>query len=365
MSDAQEKTEQATPKRMKEVHGKGKLTKSQDATVWVGMGVAALALPATVAAGTSAATEQVLGIAAAAASPSTDLAMHALQDGLGSLLGTLATILVAAFVAVLVMSVVQGGVHLRTQFTKYEQFNPVLGLKNTFGMQALWQGAKALLKTLVVGGVLYFVVIDLMPVLMTSGGLSIEGVLDAGVSGVTVLLIAAVVAGLVLAGFDILVVGRRNRKQTRMTKREVQDETKSSDGDPHIRAQRRSRQLAMSRNRMMAAVADSSVVLVNPTEYAVALRYEPGKSAPRVVAKGRGIIAANIRAEADKASVPLVKDVPLTRALHAACDLGDEIPVEFYGTVATVLTFVAALTQRGTPKGVHTVPAPSLRRHPQ
>lgn len=363
MSDAQERTEQATPKRMKEVHSKGKLQKSQDATVWVGMGVAALALPATITAGTGAATEQVLGIAAAAASPSTDLAMQALEDGLGSLLSTLATILIAGFLAVLVMSVLQGGVHLRTQMTKYEQFNPVTGLKNTFGMQALWQGAKALLKTLVVGGVLYFVIQGLMPVLMTSGGLSIEGVLDAAVSGVTVLLIAAVAAGLVLAAVDIFVVGRRNRKQTRMTKREVQDETKNSDGDPHIRAQRRSRQLAMSRNRMITAVADSSVVLVNPTEYAVALRYEPGKSAPRVVAKGRGIIAARIRAEAEEKSVPLVKDITLTRALYAACDLGDEIPVEFYGIVATVLTFVAALTRRGTPKGVHTVPEPLLRRH--
>jgi flagellar biosynthetic protein FlhB len=142
----------------------------------------------------------------------------------------------------------------------------------------------------------------------------------------------------------------------------VQDENKNSEGDPHIRAQRRSRQLAMSRNRMMAAVADSSVVLVNPTEYAVALRYEPGKSAPRVVAKGRGVIAARIRAEAEETSVPMVKDVPLTRALYAACDLGDEIPVEFYGTVATVLTFVAALTRRGTPKGIHIVPEPLLRR---
>ena len=93
-------------------------------------------------------------------------------------------------------------------------------------------------------------------------------------------MISAVAAGLVLAAADVFVVMKRNRKQTRMTKKEVKDENKNSEGDPLIKSQRRSRQLAMSRNRMIASVATADVVIVNPTHVAVALRYEPGKSRP-------------------------------------------------------------------------------------
>jgi flagellar biosynthetic protein FlhB len=115
----------------------------------------------------------------------------------------------------------------------------------------------------------------------------------------------------------------------------------------------------MSRNRMISAVADADVVLVNPTHVAVALRYEPGKSAPRVVAKGAGIIAARIRQRAEAGRVPIVQDIPLARTLHAACELGQEIPVELYNAVARVLAFVMALRSRGAAHGVHTMSTPA------
>src|SRR5690606_22907662 len=104
------------------------------------------------------------------------------------------------------------------------------------------------------------------------------------------------------------------------------------------------------------AVADSDVVLVNPTHVAVALRYEPGKSAPRVVAKGKGVVAERIRECATEAGVPMVRDIPLARALHSACDLGREIPADLYTAVARVLVFVDGLKRRGSARGVHTVP---------
>ena len=169
----------------------------------------------------------------------------------------------------------------------------------------------------------------------------------------------AVLAGLALAVLDVFVVMRRNRKKTRMTKKEVKDENKNTDGDPLIKSQRRSRQLAMSRNRMMAAIADSDVVIINPTHIAIALKYEPGKSAPRVVAKGSGTIAARIREQATTDGVPMVRDIPLARALHAACELGQEIPVELYNQVARVLAFVMALKLRGAAAGVHTMTNPT------
>jgi flagellar biosynthetic protein FlhB len=190
---------------------------------------------------------------------------------------------------------------------------------------------------------------------MTAGGWPVSALLDAAGTGSASLLQAAVVAGLVLAAADLFVVMRRNRKKTRMTKKEVRDENKSSDGDPLIKSQRRSRQLAMSRNRMIASVADADVVLVNPTHFAVALKYEPGKSAPRVVAKGSGVVAERIRDRAKDAGVPLVRDIPLARALHAACALGQEIPVDLYNAVARVLAFVMALRSRGAASGTHTM----------
>ena len=140
-----------------------------------------------------------------------------------------------------------------------------------------------------------------------------------------------------------------------MTKKEVKDEHKSTDGDPLVKSARRQRQMALARSRMMGAVASADVVLVNPTHVAVALRYEPGKSAPRVVAKGADRVAQRIRAEAEAKKVPMVKDIPLARALHGSCELGAEIPVELYGQVAAVLAFVMALEKRGSASGTHQI----------
>jgi flagellar biosynthetic protein FlhB len=109
----------------------------------------------------------------------------------------------------------------------------------------------------------------------------------------------------------------------------------------------------MSRSRMIAAVERADVVLLNPTHVAVALAYEPGRSAPRVVAKGADEVAARIREKAAEHRVPRVRDVVLARALHAACEVGQEIPVELYSAVARVLAFVLALKRRGGSGGVH------------
>jgi flagellar biosynthetic protein FlhB len=115
--------------------------------------------------------------------------------------------------------------------------------------------------------------------------------------------------------------------------------------------------MAMSRNRQMADVPTADVVMVNPTHVAVALRYDPAKGAPRVVAKGSGAIATKIRALATENRIPMVQDVPLARALHGGCEVGQEIPAEFYGAVARVLAFVMSLKARGSAAGVHRNPA--------
>jgi len=354
-SDSGEKTELATEKRMKEVRAKGQLSKSQDLTAWVAVGVTALMIPATVSAGADATSAPFYRMHDVMDHPDAKHAMQALVDGLGSIGGIILPLLAVVTIAVLATAAAQGGIHFKKFTGKFDQFNPVEGLKRTFGMQAAWQGVKALSKTVVVGLVLLAVIEGLMPVLMSGGGLPASALIEAATEGTASLVRSAVIAGLLLAVADVFVIMRRNRNRTRMTKKEVKDENKSSEGDPMIRSQRRSRQLSMSRNRMMAAIADADVVLVNPTHFAIALKYEPGKSAPRVIAKGAGIIALRIREQAETDSVPIVKDIPLTRALHAACDLGDEIPVELYNAVARVLAFVLALNKRGSSKVVHEI----------
>lgn len=338
---------------MREVRSKGQLTRSQDLTAWLGVGAGAMMLPAAIERASNAAVDQMFSVRAMMSSPEPAKAVHAMELGFGAVAGVLGPMLVVVFLVVLAGSAVQGGVHFKKFRAEFEHFNLLSGLKRLFGGQAVWGGLKALLKATVVGVVLYMVVQGLIPVLLTAGGLPVSGVIKAATDGIGALIQFAVAAGLVLAAADVLVVMRRNRKKTRMSKKEVTDENKNTDGDPLIRAQRRSRQLSMSRNRMIAAIADADVVLVNPTHVAVALKYDAGKSAPRVVAKGAGVIAARIRQEAEAKDVPMVQDIPLARALHSACELGQEIPVELYRAVAGVLAFVMSLKSRGATRGLH------------
>lgn len=354
----QEKTEEATEKRMKDVREKGQLSRSQDLTAWIVVGTAAMMLPGVISRGADEASTLLFAVGKVAANPEPAQATAALRAGFESLGGIIGPLLIAVFLAVVATSAVQGGIKFKKFKGKFEQFNPVSGLKNTFGTQALWNGVKALTKTAVVGFILYWVIQKMIPELMTAGGLPVSELLSSAQSGVGLLIQYAVAAGIVLAFADVFVVNKRNRKKTRMTKKEVKDENKSSEGDPQIKAQRRARQMAMSRNRMMSAVADADVVIVNPTHLAIAIKYEPGKSAPRVVAKGNGQIALKIREKAEENKVPIVRDIPLARALLPVCDVGAEIPLEFYGPVAGVLAFVMQLRRRGSFRGVQPVKSP-------
>jgi len=358
MSGGQEKSEKATPKRMKQLRKDGALQRSQDLSAWLGIGVGALSLPFVIAGGSRAGSAQLLLLREVIAHPEVSAARDALSTGLSSVLVTVAPLLAATVLTAIVGSVAQGGLHISAKKLKptFKQFNLASGIKRTFGKQALWQGAKATLKTLVIGMVLWSVVQGLVPLMLGSGSHSLRQILSVAGEGASSLLRTAVIAGLVLAALDVVVVQRRNLKQTRMTKREVQDESKQSEGDPQLKGAIRSRQLSMSRNRMISDVAQADVVLVNPTHVAVALRYEPGSGAPKVVAKGKGHVATRIREAAAKARVPMVEDVPLARALHGACTLGQEIPADLYIAVARILAFVMALRRRGGAAGIQRAP---------
>lgn len=350
-----DKTEKATPKRIKELRRDGSLARSQDLSAWVGIAAAVLTLPLVIGHATDEASAQFIQMRAVAASPEPVVALEIMRDGLTSMFFTMAPMFGAVVIAALATGALQGGIHFSSKKLKpsFENFKVAQGLKRVFGGQAWWNGVKAALKAGAIGTVLYVVVQSLVPVLLGSGAHSLPSLLDTAIGGVNTLVKTAVFAGFVLAGADMLVIMKRNRKSTRMSKKEIRDEHKQSEGDPMLKGQIRSRQLAMSRNRMMAEVARADVVLVNPTHVAVALRYEPGTGAPRVVAKGKGHVAARIRKVASEKHVPMVQDIALARALHSACALGQEIPPHLYAAVARVLAFVMALRRRGAAVGMH------------
>lgn len=358
--DAGEKTEKATAQRMKEVHRDGKLSRSQDLTAWVGLAAAAVMLPSTASRASDAARDQLAAVREAIAAPDAGTVVDLLGDGLWSVVGTLGPMLAVVAGVIIAVAVAQGGVHVKKFKPNVKQFNPVSGVKRLFGANAWWEGAKTLLKTAVVGLVLYLAVQALVPQLMGTGRIPLEHMLGVAGAGVKQLIVWGVGAGVLLAAIDLLVVMRRNRKQTRMSKQEIKEENKRTEGDPLVKGQIRSKQMAMSRNRMMAAVADADVVIVNPTHVAVALRYVAGTGAPRLVAKGAGAVAAKIREQATEHRVPMVEDIPLARSLHAACAVDQEIPAYLFTAVARVLAFVMQLKRRGAAMGKHTMPGGSV-----
>ncbi|MBO0922433.1 EscU/YscU/HrcU family type III secretion system export apparatus switch protein [Cellulomonas sp. zg-ZUI222] len=354
-----ERSEKATPQRMKDVRRKGQLGRSQDLSAWVGLGAAAVMLPGVLTRAQDAGLEQMAQVRAVAVTADPLQAVEVLRAALTSLGTTLAPMFVVLVVVTIVVAAAQGGITFRSMKPRFDHLKPAAAAKRFVGPQALWQGVKTLLKTLAVAGVLVMGVQAMVPTLMASGTLPLSAILGAAGTGAADLLRGGIAAGIALAAVDLAVVVRRNRKSTRMTKQELKEENKRTEGDPHVKGAIRAKQARMSRNRMMAQVAQADVVLVNPTHVAVALRYEPGTGAPRVVAKGAGNVATRIRELATEHRVPLVEDVPLARALHGACEVDQEIPEQLFTAVARVLAFVMALRRRGAGAGHHRLPTGS------
>lgn len=356
-----EKTEEPTQQKLKKSKAEGQIGRSQDVGAWFGMLAASIMLPRTMTKAMEHAQELVANIPETAANPDPQLALGVLKDALMSAGWAVLPLALTMMAVGVAAAGAQGGIRVATKLfiPKFNRLNPFPGIKKMFGPQALWEGFKALIKTGVLAGVLYLTMKDIVPLLMTAGRLQIGSLLSVINDATLTLIRAAAVAGIVMAAADYFVVRKRTRKQLRMTKEEVKQENKNSDGDPQIKAQIRQKQLEMSRNRQMADVPTADVVLVNPTHVAVALRYDPAKGAPRVVAKGSGVIATKIRELATEHRVPMVQDVPLARALHASCEIGQEIPADFYGAVAKVLAFVMSLKSRGSAAGLHRNPNPT------
>ena len=227
---------------------------------------------------------------------------------------------------------------------KWGKLSPVSGAKRIFGKQALVEFAKTFAKLSVVVGIAAWVAAPHVAALGSLIGADPVTVGEAS-GGLVVALVKAVAAPLAaLALFDLVYQRRSWFAKLKMSLQEIKDEHKNSDGDPKIKAKIRQIGMQRARRRMMAAVPEASVVITNPTHYAVALRYDHGKmGAPVVVAKGVDAVALRIRGIATEAGVPIVENRPLARALYAAAEIDRPIPTEHYAAVAEVIGYVMRL----------------------
>lgn len=342
-----DKTEKPTGKKLKELRKKGVSPRSQELPQAVSLMVLVFALPMVM----QNITKAFSGLMSAtlANSGETDLA-GAGQLGRAMMIAGMKALampvaLVCASIIVTNVAFTREKPNPKLLKPKFDSLSPKKGIKRVFGPHGLVEFGKTAGKLSLMGGIGYLAFKHGITHLVNSPA-PLESILFAATSTARTLLwqVAAVgmLIGLVDAGWSF----RRYRKQSRMSKQEVRDESKQSEVNPEVKQAIRSKQMKLGRMRMIAAVGGADVVLTNPTHLAVALKYEPGTFAPTVVAKGAGVVAARIREKAEEAGVPVMRNVPLARALHGSCQIGDSIPIDLFRAVAEVLATVFATKRR-------------------
>lgn len=347
--DDSEKTQDPTQKRLDDAHQRGDVVKSQEVNTWFVIAGAALVI-STFSGSIGSGIEMPLRNLLANA--------HLIRtDGLGllSLAKNIEYLLFAAlgvpFLLLMLAALVGNLVQHRLVWSaeplvpKFSKLSPMSGAKRLFGKQAMANFVKGIVKIVALGAVMIAVLwperhrIDAMVRLDPAVLLPAAKSLSMQLIGAVVAMLAAVAAA------DYLFQYRQWFERQKMSLQEVKEEYKQMEGDPHIKGRIRQLRQARMRKRMMAAVPSASVVITNPTHFAVALKYERGMGAPVCVAKGADAIALRIREIAKENDVPIVENPPLARALHASVEIDDEIPVEHYQAVAEVIGFVMRLKQ--------------------
>ncbi len=341
----QERTEKATPKRIRDAREKGQVVSSREvpsACVLLG------AMGAMFFAGAWM-TEKIQEVMRIfwGNSGQLHLSPESMQNVLLNLSADFFLILLPVFFAVLVTgvaaNVIQVGFTLSPEvlIPKLSKINPLNGIKRLLSIRSLADVVKALFKIGCLGGLGYAALRDQIGHIPELIQLQLPDILNYIWRISFRICLYTVLAMIFLAVADYVFQKWQFEKDQRMTKQETKEEMKQSEGDPKIKSRIRAIQMEMSRKRMMAAIPGAAVVITNPTHLAVALKYETGEMvAPRVVAKGQGFIALRIREIAAENHVPIVENKPLAQTLYKAVEIGKDIPVELYRAVAEILAFV-------------------------
>ncbi len=348
--DKDSKTQDPTQKRLDDAHEKGDVAKSQEVNTWFLIAASTLLLSSFAG-----------SVGTSIEMPMRNLLMNAHQirvDGPGVLalanrlewlfISALGVPLLLLIIAAIGSNLIQHRPVWSTEplTPKFSKISPMAGAQRLFGKQAGANFLKGLFKVIALGAVMCVVLWperDRLDALVKTDPAALMGI----TRGLSLQLMGTVVAMLaVVATLDYLFQYRQWFERHKMSLEEIKEEFKQSEGDPHIKGRIRALRHARMKKRMMAAVPTASVVITNPTHYAVALKYERGMPAPICVAKGVDLMALKIREVANANNVPIVENVPLARALHAAVEIDDEIPAEHYHAVAEVIGYVMRLKRR-------------------
>lgn len=345
-----EKTEEATPKRKEEAKKKGQVAKSSEISSAFVILAAFYTLKLL---GVSIYTELASYMTAIFSSLTTaDLTINAVQllffnVGL-VIVKTVLPILLAIMVISLVINFMQVGVMFSTEvlMPDFNKINPLSGFQRLFSKRSLVELAKALFKVGIIGYFIYrfaisqtndipkLISMELIDSLKFVGSL----VIDLAFQIITVMMILAV--------FDYMYQWWEHNQSLKMSKEEVKEEMKQTEGNPQIKSKIREKQRAMAMRRMMQEIPKADVVVTNPTHLAIALKYEKSMAAPVVLAKGQDFLAERIKQVARENKVVVVENKPLARALYPVVEIGDIIPTELYQAVAEVLAYVYRLKKR-------------------
>jgi flagellar biosynthetic protein FlhB len=344
-----EKTEKATPKKRRDARERGQVLKSTEVntafccivmfalllSLWPSLTERMAALYKEFLSGTS-----ILPSGAGVTQAQISRTLYRVVVSFGKIM---LPILGAALAAGVAINLLQVGFLFtsKTLSPKLDRISPLKGFARIFSVRTLTELVKSILKVAVLGYIAYTSYRDLIAEFPNYVGRDIYGLFLSTMNIAFSVALKMVAAFVLIAAGDYLVQWRKFEKDMRMTKQEVKDEYKMTEGDPQIKGKIRQKQRQMSAMRMMAQVPSADVVITNPTHYAVALKYEDGVSdAPTVVAKGKDFLARKIKQTAAEHGVEMVENRALARALYDGCELGALIPQEFYQVVADILVYV-------------------------
>ena len=345
--DKESKTQDPTQKRLDDALEKGDVAKSQEVNTWF-----------VIAASTLLLTSFSRSISKGIEVPMRNLLMNMHQirvdgPGLLSLLSQIELMLIGVlgvpFLLLLIAGIGSNLIQHRLVFSteplspKFSKISPAAGFARLFGKQAGANFLKGVFKVVALSVVMVLILwperhrLDAMVRFDPMAILTVTKTISVQLMGTVVAMLA------VVAALDYFFQYRQWFERQKMSLEEIKEEYKQSEGDPHIKGRIRQIRHARMKKRMMAAVPTASVIITNPTHYAVALKYDRGMPAPVCVAKGIDVLALKIREIATANNIPIVENVPLARALHASVEIDDEIPVEHYHAVAEVIGYVMRL----------------------
>jgi flagellar biosynthetic protein FlhB len=348
-ADQEDRTEAATPRRLQKARDEGQAPISRELPAFAGLAAATLALTMAAPGAAHEATLRLAGLLARAHEIDlSDGGAGALHLAMAAALRTAAPFVLAALAAGVAAVLLQSGflMNLAALRPDPKRISPAAGLKRLFGADNLMESGKSLAKLAVVATAVWQVLKASPQRLAQAPFWDLRTLMDRTMREVMQVLLAVLAAQAAIAVLDVFWVRLRHARGLRMSREDIRQEHKETEGEPHVKARLKQIRMLRGRKRMLAAVPKATVVLTNPTHYAVALAYDRARNAaPRVVAKGVDAMAARIRETAEENKVPLVANPPLARALYRV-ELDTEIPQEHYQAVAEIIAYVWRLGQR-------------------